>query len=249
MSLSEFPVYAVKQTRVAVSSRGKLPPEQVKALDDIVWRMADDPQFFEPLSIRTRTGQWLYKDPTSAVELVYSVDAKKKVVYFYHFSAPLPPRQTIFISYSREDAHWLELLRKFLGVLEKEGVIKFWDDSSIKAGDPWEESIRKALDNACAAVLLVSQDFLTSRFITTYELPRLLSAAALQGKKIFWIQVSPSTVFESNKEITAFEALADDPAISLEELPEPQRKRLLVRVCGRLREAMESLDRRTNRAA
>ena len=249
MNLSEFPAYAVKQTRMAVASRLKLSAEQSKALDDIVWRLADDPQFFVPLSVKTRTGQSLYKDPASSIELVYSVDVAKKVVYLYHFSAPLPARQTIFISYSREDAQWLQLLRKFLNVLEREGVITFWDDSSIKAGDPWEESIRKALDNACAAVLLVSQDFLTSKFITTYELPRLLSDAAQVGKKIFWIQVSPSTVFESHQEITAFESLADDPAISLEELPEPQQKRLLVRVSERLREAMESLDRRTNRAA
>jgi hypothetical protein len=90
-----------------------------------------------------------------------------------------------------------------------------------------------------AVVLLVSQDFLVSKFITTYELPRLLSDAQQEGKKIFWIPVSPSTVFESNNEITVFQSLMENPNISLEELPEPQQKRLLVQVAQRLRGALD----------
>jgi hypothetical protein len=239
MTTPDFPEYAVKETRGAVTSRHTLSAEQVKELDEIIWSLADDPARFEPLSQRTDTGQLVYKHPTLAIEVAYSVDVSKKVLYFFHFSAPLPPRQTIFISYSRQDVEWLRLLRKFLGVLEKEGIIKFWDDSSIKPGEPWEENIRKALDAACAAVLLVSQDFLVSKFITTYELPRLLSDAQQEGKKIFWIPVSPSTVFESNNEITVFQSLMENPNISLEELPEPQQKRLLVQVAQRLRGALD----------
>jgi hypothetical protein len=45
-------------------------------------------------------------------------------------------------------------------------------------------------------------------------------------------------VFESNKEITVFEALCEDPSISLEELPETQRKKLLVQACQRLRSSL-----------
>jgi TIR domain len=239
MSVADFPEYSVKETKYAVASRRVLSAEQVKTLDEVIWNLADNPHDFEPLSRPTSAGQLVYKHPTLGIELVYSVDAEKKVLYFFHFSAPLPPRQTIFISYSRQDVEWLRLLRKFLGVLEREGVIKFWDDSSIKPGEPWEESIRQALDAACAAVLLVSQDFLTSKFITTYELPRLLSDAEREGKKIFWIPVSPSTVFESNKEITIFQSLTDDPNTSLEELTEPQRKRLLVQACQKLRSALD----------
>jgi TIR domain len=238
VTTGDFPEYSVKETKDAVTSRRALSAEQVKALDEIIWGLADDPRDFEPLSRETRTGQLVYRHPTLGIEVVYSLDAEKKVLYFFHFSAPLPPRQTIFISYSRADIEWLHLLRKFLVVLEREGIIKFWDDSSIKAGEPWEHSIRQALDASCAAVLLVSQDFLTSKFITTYELPRLLADAERVGKKIFWIPVSPSTVFESNKEITVFEALCEDPSISLEELPETQRKKLLVQACQRLRSSL-----------
>jgi TIR domain len=235
MADADFPEYAVKETKFAVGSRRKLSAEQVKTLDEMIWNLADNPQQFEPLSRRTSTGQLSYKHPVLGIEVVYSVDVDKKVVYFFLFSAPLPPRQTIFISYSREDVEWLRLVRKFLGVLEQEGVITFWDDSAIKPGEPWEESIRKALDTACAALLLVSQDFLTSKFITTYELPRLLSDAKREGKKIFWIPLSSSTV---SREITAFESLIDDPDTPLEDLSEPQRKKVLVQAYQRLRGAM-----------
>jgi len=235
MADADFPEYATKENKFAVASRRKLSAEQVKALDEIVWNLADNPQQFEALSTPTDTGQLKYKHPVSGIEVVYSVDVDKKIVQFFLFSAPLPPRQTIFISYSREDVEWLRLVRKFLGVLEQDGVITFWDDSAIKPGEPWEESIRKALDSACAALLLVSQDFLTSKFITTYELPRLLSDAKREGKKIFWIPLSTSTV---THEITDFESLIDDPDTPLEDLSEPQRKKVLVQAYQRLRVAM-----------
>jgi TIR domain len=238
MTTSDFPEYSIKQTRGASDSRRALSAEQLKTLDEIIWNLADNPQQFEPMCRVTSTGQFVYKHPTSAIEVTYSIDLTKKVLFLYHFSAPLRPRQTIFISYSHQDVEWLRLLRKFLGVLEREGVISFWDDSSIKPGERWEESIRQALDAACAAVLLVSQDFLASEFITRYELPRLLSDAEREGKKIFWIPISPSTVFDSNREITVFEALTDDPNTSLEEMPEPQRKRQLVQASQRLRGAL-----------
>jgi hypothetical protein len=237
---ADFPDYAVKETKVAVSSRRGFSAEQIKILDEIMWSLAENPQQFEPLSTRTGTGQLVYRHPTLQIELTYSVDVDKKVLYFFHFSAPLPPRQTIFISYSREDATWLRMVRKFLDVLEKEGVISFWDDSAIKPGEPWEESIRKALDCACAAVLLVSQDFLASKFITAYELPRILSDARREGKKIFWIPVRASTVFDSYPEIAGFQALTDDPEnVSLADLPAPLQEKALVQVYRKLRGALE----------
>jgi hypothetical protein len=235
MTRSDFTEYAVKETKAAVQSRHALAPDQAKALDEMIWNLADDPLRFEPISRPTSTGQLVYRHPTLGIEVAYSIDVDIKVLYFYHFSAPLPPRQTIFISYSREDLKWLLLFRKFLVVLEQEGLISFWDDNNIKPGEPWEPAIKKALDAACAAVLLVSQDFLASNFIRTFELPRLLSDAKRVGKKVFWIQVSPCDVVP---ELREFQSLAGDLSISLEELTEPQQKRLLVQVSHRLREAL-----------
>jgi len=232
---ADFPEYAFKEHRDAVTSKSGFSSEQMRVLNDIIREMADDPRRFEPLSTRTSAGALVFKDPASAIELTYIVDTHAKVLSFFHYSAPLPPRQTIFISYSRQDLRWLKLVRKFLIVLEQEGVITLWDDSAIKPGERWEQSIQKALDSACAALLLVSQDFVSSKFITTYELPRLLAAAKREGKKIFWIPLSAATVPGT---ITGFESLIEDPGTSLEDLSRPKRNRVLVQAYERLRGAM-----------
>jgi hypothetical protein len=56
-------------------------------------------------------------------------------------------------------------------------------------------------------VPLVSREFLTSKFIINYELPRVLADAKREGKKIFRIPVTPSTIFEANEELTVLESL------------------------------------------
>jgi hypothetical protein len=237
---NDFPEYFVKETKGAVDSKGKLSAEQTRELNELVWKFANDPRPFAQLSGPTEDGKLLYKSPSDGLQVTFNVDFEKKVLYFFHFAAPLAPRQTIFISYASKDKEWLDQLKLFLQVLESQDLISFWDDSRIQAGERWEQSIQKALDASCAAVLLVSQHFLVSTFITTCELPRLLSDAEREGKKIFWIPLSPSTVFESHKEITVFEALTEDPSISLAELSKPRRQRLLVKVSARLSEALRA---------
>ena len=102
--------------------------------------------------------------------------------------------------------------------MEQQGTIKFWDDDQLEAGELWEDQIKEALDSAAAGVLLVSQDFLASKFINEKELPKLLDAAQDKGKKIFWIHLSPSTVFDTHEEITRYQSLLKNPLVSLEEL-------------------------------
>jgi hypothetical protein len=238
MTSHDFPEFATKQANGAIASRKKLSGEQLNQLEELIGELTGDPATFEALSQRTETGQLVYRQPSSGLEVTFSVDMTQKTIYFFHFSAPLPPRHTIFISYSHVDVEWMNMLRKFLKVLEQQGIIRCWADTEIKSGDRWHEAIRQALDSSCAAVLLVSQDFLTSKFIVNYELPRLLADAKREGKKIFWIPVTPSTVFESNHELTVFESLIEDPRTSLFELPPPQQLRTLVDASARLRAAL-----------
>lgn len=46
-------------------------------------------------------------------------------------------RSGIFICYSRRDAKALDQLRPFLRPLQRRGLIDFWDDTSLEAGDDW----------------------------------------------------------------------------------------------------------------
>ncbi len=86
----------------------------------------------------------------------------------------------------------------------------------------------------------MSQDFLASKFVTETELPRLLDDAEKQGKKIFWIHLTPSTVFDTHKEITRFQSLLEDPTTSLQELEDAERRKALVQMTKRLAEAITS---------
>lgn len=61
--------------------------------------------------------------------------------------------------------------------MERDGLINSWDDTRIPEGEDWKHQIDVALDQAIAAVLFISQDFLSSDFIYQEELPRVLARA------------------------------------------------------------------------
>jgi hypothetical protein len=92
-------------------------------------------------------------------------------------------------------------------------------------GQPWERQIQEVLDAACAGLLLVSQDFLVSNFINHFELPKLLDVAQRSGKRVFWLHLSPSTVFKTHPEITQFQSILDELTIPLDQRTPVKRKR------------------------
>src|SRR5712691_1536086 len=97
----------------------------------------------------------------------------------------------VFICYSRKDERWKDRLVSHLSFLERQGLLEIWNDSRIHAGEDWKAGIDSALNSAKAAVLLVSADFLTSDFIQTVELPRLLERRAKEGLVAFPVIVFP----------------------------------------------------------
>lgn len=88
---------------------------------------------------------------------------------------------SVFLSYSHKDEKWKDLLKTHLGVQEAEGRLDTWDDRRIEAGTDWFEEIQEAMARASAAVLLISADFLTSKFILGEEVPRLLQRRTAEG--------------------------------------------------------------------
>ena len=90
-------------------------------------------------------------------------------------SSSVPLRQNkIFISYSHRDEAWKDLLVKHLKVLENQGLVARWDDRQIRAGDDWAQQIEQAAAQARLAILLISDDFLASKFIMQQEVPYFL---------------------------------------------------------------------------
>jgi internalin A len=126
------------------------------------------------------------------------------------------PRSSVFISYAhKDDQSWLDNLLKSLHWLKNQYNVEFWTDRDIEPGEKWHETIQAALDRAKVAVLLVSPEFLASRYIASNELPRMLEAAETDGMKIFWIPVRPSAYKRSP--LARFQAahLTDKPLASL----------------------------------
>ncbi|MGH9320951.1 MAG: toll/interleukin-1 receptor domain-containing protein, partial [Vicinamibacteria bacterium] len=87
---------------------------------------------------------------------------------------PSKPDQ-IFISYAHEDARWRDEFERMLAPARERGLIGVWSDESIAAGEEWSRNIQKALENTRVGLLLVTDHFLKSEFITRVELANLLS--------------------------------------------------------------------------
>jgi hypothetical protein len=101
------------------------------------------------------------------------------------------PDRTVFISYSRKDDVWRDRLLTHLRVLENDGLLKVWSDSRLQTGTDWEEDIEAAVQAARVAILLVSANFLTSRFILDTELPQLFRRREKDGLRLYPIIITP----------------------------------------------------------
>lgn len=100
-------------------------------------------------------------------------------------------KKTVFISYSHKDEKWKDELVTHLKVLEPEGVYQLWDDRQIQPGSDWKPQIENALNNADAAILMVSANFLTSNFILNEEVPALIKKRQEEGLLLFPFIVKP----------------------------------------------------------
>src|SRR5713226_2704155 len=114
-------------------------------------------------------------------------------------------RTKVFISYCHRDVKYLDRLRVHLAFFERDRLLDIWDDMKILPGSLWHEEINEALLCAKVAILLVSADFLASRFIAEIELPSLLAAAQLDGAVILPVILSPCRFTDS--ELSQFQAI------------------------------------------
>lgn len=141
----------------------------------------------------------------------------------------------VFISYSHDDREWLDRLQKTLKPLLRNKTISTWDDTKIRVGAKWKNDIEKALAEAKAAVLLVSQNFLASDFIASEEVPELLKSAHTRGLTIIWVPISDCLWQET--EIANYQA-AYSPKSPLDSLEKWQVNTALVEICRHIKQAL-----------
>lgn len=76
----------------------------------------------------------------------------------------------LFVSYSHEDEQLKNELLKHLEPLKRLNLIDSWHDRKLVAGEEWEKSISKNLETADIILLLVSIDFINSKYCFDIEL-------------------------------------------------------------------------------
>lgn len=115
----------------------------------------------------------------------------------------------IFISYSHKDEDFKDDLVTMLEGLKRQGIIDPWQDRRIEEGDEWYQEIQDAMNECDLAILLVSQNFIASRFIQDEELPRLLKHRSESGLRVVPIIVRPCK-WTSEPSLSKLQALPKD---------------------------------------
>jgi hypothetical protein len=80
----------------------------------------------------------------------------------------------VFFSYSHKDEALRDRLETHLAMLERQGVIETWHDRRIEAGDDFAGKIGNELERADLILLLVSPDFLASKYCYDVEMRRAI---------------------------------------------------------------------------
>lgn len=141
-------------------------------------------------------------------------------------------KDTVFISYSRKDGKWLEMLKTHLKPFERQGMIKRWDDTEIKPGQIWKDEIKKAIQAAKVVVLLVTPEFLASDFISNDELPPLLANAENEGATVLSVIIKPCS-FQQAENISKYQAI-NPPNKALTQMRLADRHRMLSELAERI---------------
>lgn len=80
----------------------------------------------------------------------------------------------IFCSYGHEDEDIVDTLRTHLSPLRRKNLISDWHDRQIPPGGDWDKEIKAQLDSADIILLIISSDFIASRYCMDVETRRAL---------------------------------------------------------------------------
>jgi tetratricopeptide (TPR) repeat protein len=97
----------------------------------------------------------------------------------------------VFYSYSHKDEKLRQRLENHLTILKNEGVIAGWRDADIAAGAEWDDEIKKHLNAAKIILLLISEDFLASKYCYDIEMKRAMERHDLREACVIPIILHP----------------------------------------------------------
>jgi len=148
-----------------------------------------------------------------------------------------PPRALqVFISYSHQDEALKNELVKHLSPLKRLNLIDDWHDRKISAGDQWDTAIADALKDADIVLLLVSIDFINSRYCYDEEME-----AALERERRGEVVVIPIIARNCMWKTTEFARLQATPTDGKAIASWADRDEALTVVAQRIQEVAERL--------
>lgn len=98
---------------------------------------------------------------------------------------------TIFFSYSHADEELADMLKKHLAAMKNNGLITTWHDRCIRAGDEFGHEIDKNLNDADVILLLVSSDFIASRYCYEIEMARAIERHEAREARVIPVILRP----------------------------------------------------------
>ncbi len=104
---------------------------------------------------------------------------------------PTDEAERVLISYSFRDEHWKNRLVCHLKTLEKHDCLDLWDDRRLGLSHAWENQMQEALESANTVILLISANYLTSRFILMDVFFRLLVKRHAEGLSVIPVLIQP----------------------------------------------------------
>lgn len=145
----------------------------------------------EEMELENKPGKWmpvqtleadeLKKQPSAAAtrEGTVTVDNTSELNRVSAPAArdPSQRKAKVFISYSSRDARQHDELTVRLKPLRSEGLVETWSDRCLVAGEDWDKTIRRELEEADVIVLLWSAQFEASDYIQGVEVKRAVERA------------------------------------------------------------------------
>ena len=164
------------------------------------------------------TGWGVKQDVNEAIKY-FKKAAKQGDIESENLLAKIEKRTQVFVSYSHKDEQYEKELREHLESLTYSGIINYWDDEKIEVGENIDAVIEEEMSKAKVIIFLVSPSFMSSRYVRTVELDRLIDAAESEGARIIWIPVRSCLINETRLEkyrglIDKNEFLADKEKLS-----------------------------------
>jgi tetratricopeptide (TPR) repeat protein len=103
----------------------------------------------------------------------------------------------VFISYSHKDEALRDSLATHLSNLQWQGIISSWYDRQLGAGMEWDEKIKTELESADIILLLISPDFIASKYCRDVEIPMALQRHEARQAYVVPIILRPFDWFDA----------------------------------------------------